>query len=90
MELFESTYTTVISYLFSVLGIRDILVRIRIRGSVPDPTPAPDPAIFVSDQMATKKKKFLTYLAYYFLNLHLHPFSKSQTVGIKVSLTIFA
>jgi len=37
-----------------VLRIRDILVRIRIRGSVhlttgPDPTLVPDPTIFVSD-----------------------------------------
>ncbi len=37
--------------LFLVLQIRDILVRTRIRGSVPlmDSTPDPDPAIFVSD-----------------------------------------
>jgi hypothetical protein len=32
----------------AVLRIRDILSRIRIRGSVPL-TPDPDPAIFVSD-----------------------------------------
>jgi hypothetical protein len=36
----------------AVLRIRDILVRIRIRGSTDpdsDPCPAPDPANFVSD-----------------------------------------
>jgi hypothetical protein len=47
-----------------VLRIRDILVRIRIRGSVPltgtdpDPNPAPDPAIFVSELQDGNKNYF--------------------------------
>jgi hypothetical protein len=44
----------------SVLGIRDILVRIRIPGSVPltngsDPDPAPDPITFFIDFKDAKK-----------------------------------
>jgi hypothetical protein len=52
---------------FPVFRIRDSLVRIRIRGSVPgtyqgltDPNPGPDPqpALFVSDLQDTNKKQF--------------------------------
>ncbi len=66
-----------------MLRIRDILVRIRIRGSVllrngsgfeSDPDPTPDPApnlgIFVRDLQDSKKLVvFLSFLAYYFLTL---------------------
>jgi hypothetical protein len=58
-----------------------------------DPTPDPDPAIFVSKLRGWKLNFILFFskvFAYYFLKLHLHNFSKSQTVGIKVFLTIFA
>jgi hypothetical protein len=72
----------------AVLRIRDILVRIRIRGSVPTsdknftPDPAPDPAVFsVTFKMATKNVLFfLIYFAYYFLKVHLHNFSKIKKV----------
>jgi len=58
----------------------------------------PDPAIFVIDlQDANKKLNFVKiFSAYYFLNVHLHHFSKKKVknshkiVGIKVFLTIFA
>jgi hypothetical protein len=70
--------------LLSVLRIRDILLRIRINGSVPltndpDPTsdpaptsnPAPDPAIFVIDLYDANKKLFfpLSFSSYYFLKV---------------------
>jgi hypothetical protein len=43
-----------------VLWIRDILVRIRIRGSMPLTRPMdPDPAIFVLDRQDANKKIFL-------------------------------
>jgi hypothetical protein len=54
--------------------------------------PDPDPAIFVIDlQDASKKQIFNTiFSAYYFLNLHLHNFSKikskKESQGIKVFL----
>jgi hypothetical protein len=58
----------------------------------------PDPGIFVIDLQETTKKLVLVKKnsAYYFLNVHLHNFSKTKslkshkTVGIKVFLTIFA
>ncbi len=57
----------------------------------------PDPAIFVIDlQDATKKIILKNISAFYFLEVHLHHFSKIKVkkshkiVGIKVFLTIFA
>jgi hypothetical protein len=59
----------------------------------------PDPAIFVSDLQDDNKKNsgFLSFLAYYFLKVNLHHFSKikkvikrHKTVGINVFHTIFA
>jgi hypothetical protein len=65
---------TTFSYLASVLGIRDILVRICIRGSL-HLTNGSGFVIFVSDlQDVNKKLNFFYCFAYYFLNLHLHPF----------------
>jgi hypothetical protein len=59
----------------SAIRIRDILVRIRIRGSVPltqDPDPTQDPALFVSElQDANKKLFFSPFFAYYFWKVHL-------------------
>ncbi len=49
-----------------MLRIRDIFVRIQVRGSVRmtmDPDRAPDPAIFV---------------AYYFLKVHFHHFQRKK------------
>jgi hypothetical protein len=63
-----------------VLRIHDILVRIRIRGSMPR-LMDPNPAIFVIDlQDANKKQIFKTiFSAYYFLKVHLHHFSKIKS-----------
>jgi hypothetical protein len=72
-----------------VSRIRDILVRIRILGSVPltnDPAPASDLSLF------------LIFFAYYFLKVHLHHSSQikshkeitKQYVEIKGFLAIFA
>ncbi len=48
--------------LHAVVWIRDILVRIRIRGSVQtEPDSDPDPAIFVSDLQDSNKKIFSTF-----------------------------
>ncbi len=77
-----------------VFRIHDILVWIRIRILILDP----DPAIFVIDlQDANKKLNILKkFSAYYFLNVHLHHFSKKKVkkshnvVRIKVFITIFA
>jgi hypothetical protein len=55
----------IINQLKSVLRIRDILVRIRIRGSVPTMDPDPDPAIFVTDLEDFNNKNFLSFSAYY-------------------------
>jgi hypothetical protein len=44
----------------------------------PTPDPFPDPAIFVSDRQDGKKDFFISFFAYYFLNLHLHYFSKTK------------
>ncbi len=65
----------------TVLRIHDILVRIRIRGSMPL-IMDPDSAIFVIDlQDANKKNIFLTtFSASYFLKVRLHNFSKINTV----------
>jgi hypothetical protein len=58
-----------------------------------DPALAPDPAISIIDLQDTNKKQFfLSFSVFYFLNVHLHYFSKSnkevKTVGIKVFLSI--
>jgi hypothetical protein len=57
----------------------------------------PDPAIFDIDLQDAKKKLIKKiFSAYYFLNVHLHHFSKKKSkrshkaVGIKVFLDIFA
>ncbi len=64
----------------------------------PDSDPAPDPAIFVIDLQDANKKIISAYY-WYFLNVHLHHFSKKKVkkshkilkiVGIKVFLAIFA
>jgi hypothetical protein len=82
-----------------MLGIHEIWVRIRIRGSIPLTKGSgcgPDPAIVVSDLQDVNQKKNLHFLAYSFLKAHLHHFSKiksyrsHQTVGSNVFLTIFA
>ncbi len=58
----------------TVLRIRDALVRIWIRGSVPlTNDPYPDPAIFVSDIQDGKKKK-KSFFKFYFLKVNLHHF----------------
>jgi len=62
----------------AVLRIRDILVRIRIRGSVPLTSGSgfdPDPAISVSDLQDGTQKCLFDYYRY-FIKLHLHHFSK--------------
>ncbi len=52
---------------------------LRIRGSVPL-TKGPDPAIFVIYlQDANTNNFFLSFSAYYFLNAHLHNFSKIKS-----------
>jgi hypothetical protein len=64
----------------------------------PDPDADPYPPIFVIDlQEANKKQIKKKNSAYYFLKVRLHLFSKIKsqievtvTVGIKLSLTIFA
>ncbi len=59
--------------------MRDILLRIRIRGDtylwLMDRDP--DPAIFVSD-LHDGNKKF-QFFSYYFLKVHLHHFSKQKS-----------
>ncbi len=67
-------------FLEAVLRIRDILVRIRIRGSVPLANGSGSdsrPAIFVIKN--SKKLFFLCFFAYYFLNVHLYNFSKIKS-----------
>jgi hypothetical protein len=44
-----------------------------------DPDPTPDPGVFVSDLYDDNKKNFKSFLAYYFLKLHLHKFSKIKS-----------
>jgi hypothetical protein len=77
----------------AVLRIREMLVGIRIRGSVPltmdpDPVQAVDPAIFVIQE--------LSFSVYCFLLVCLHTFSKikslrsHKTVLINIFLTVFA
>ncbi len=41
-----------------------------------DPNADPDPAIFVSDLQDVNKKKFYSFFAFYFLEVHLLHFSK--------------
>jgi hypothetical protein len=58
--------------IFPVLGIRDILVRIRIPGSAPkclmdpDPDPTLDPTPFFSDFKDAEKYFFSLYFYFYF------------------------
>ncbi len=69
--------------------IHDILVWIRIRGSIPltngsGPDAYPDPAIFVidlQDAKKTNKKKFFTF---YFSKVHLRHFSKKNDRRIRI------
>jgi hypothetical protein len=63
------------------LRIRDILVRIRISGSVPLRLLLTDPSLFVSDLQDANKKYFyfLTYFAYYSLKVHVHNSSKIKS-----------
>jgi hypothetical protein len=61
----------------AVMQIREILVRIRIRESVPltmdpDPVPAVDPAIFVIQE--------LSFSVYCFLLVFLNPFSRIKSL----------
>jgi hypothetical protein len=64
------------------VSVRDILVRIRIFGSVPltcDPFSDPDPAFLsLGDNMPTKSF-FLSYFVYYFFKVHLHQSSKIKS-----------
>ncbi len=56
-----------------VLRIRDILLRIRIGGSIPLTTiPVPDPAIFLSVTFKAATKHYFcdNFFAYYFLKVH--------------------
>jgi hypothetical protein len=75
----------------TVLLIRDILVRIRIRGSVPLTNGSGSGSAIFDLQDANQK--FFLFKVFFFL---LHHFSKKKcqrshkTVGIKVFLTIFA
>jgi hypothetical protein len=81
-----------------VVRIRDILIRIRIVGSVhwiTDPDPAPDPALFVNDfQDANKTKKiFLKFCLLHTVGSTFTPVFKDnkslkshKTVEIKVFL----
>jgi hypothetical protein len=75
-----------------VLRVRDILVRIRIFGSVAvtngsadadtdtDPDAAPDPAVFVIDLQDVNKKLIKeSFFAYYFLKVHLRHSSKIKS-----------
>ncbi len=59
---------------YSVLRIPDILVRIRIRGSVPLPN-ASDPAIFVIDLQDGNKKYFFSSNFFLLLNSRNQCFS---------------
>jgi hypothetical protein len=69
--------------LLPVLPIRDILLRIRIRGPM---APDPYPAIFVLDlQDDTKIIYFYqSFSAYCFLKVHLHHFSKTKSPDFSV------
>jgi hypothetical protein len=58
----------------AVLRIRDILVRIRIRGSL-SLTNGSGSCYFVSDGKMTTK----IFFTYYFLKLHLHHFSEIKS-----------
>jgi hypothetical protein len=57
------------------------LVKVEVGGTIGSGS-SPDPAIFVIDlQDANKKLIFLKSLsAYYFLNVHLHHFSKIESL----------
>ncbi len=77
-----------------MLRIHDILVWIRIRGSMTLTNPDVYPAIFVSDLQDANKKLIVkkSFPAYFFLNVHLHLISKiksqsNKTEVIKVFLT---
>ncbi len=61
--------------------IHDILVWIRIHGSMPL-TNNPDPAIFVIDLQDGNKKRILLkcFSVCYFLKVHLHIFSKIKSL----------
>jgi hypothetical protein len=82
-----------------VLWIRDILVRIRIRGSAPltcGPDPAPDPAFFNSGcQMPTKKIFIKVFLLILFEGTLTSVFKaknlkrSKKIVEINVFLTLF-
>jgi hypothetical protein len=39
----------------------------------------PDPAIFIIDLQEDNKKNFLCFSLFYFLKVHLHPFSKIKS-----------
>ncbi len=63
----------------AVFRIQDILVWIRIHGSITwFMDPDPDPAIFIIDLQDANKKLILkkVFSDYYFLKIHLHNFSK--------------
>jgi hypothetical protein len=65
----------------SVFRIHDIWIRIR--GSMPLTImdPDADPAIFLTDlQDANKKLILKSFSAYYFLNVHLHRFSRIKSL----------
>jgi hypothetical protein len=68
-----------------VLWIHDILVWIRIRGSMPltyGSGSDPDPAIFIIDLQDANKKLFKkkSFPAYCFLKVLLHHFSKIKSI----------
>jgi hypothetical protein len=65
-----------------VLQIRDILVRIRVRGSVPLTNGSrSESCYFVSDLQDAKKIlfAFLSFFPYSFLKVHLHHFPKIKS-----------
>ncbi len=66
----------------AVLQIHDILVWIRIRGSMPL-TNGPDPAIFVIDLQEANKKlistKVFLLITFFEGTVHLHNFSKIKS-----------
>jgi hypothetical protein len=69
------------SWFRSVLRIRDILVRIQIRGSVPLTNGSGSaPAIFVIDLQDGNKKQFSfpCFSAYYFSKVHSHHIFKDK------------
>jgi hypothetical protein len=59
-----------------VLRIRDILVRIRIRGSVQLSSGSCSFSRWLSRSQPKISFLFLSFFAFYFLKLHLHPSSK--------------